>query len=348
VGINNLGQISYHNDITGASAASTVVVDKGIWQTLQVHLRIADTASQIEVWYNDALVGALSRTDSLGTNPIGRLQLGENTGGLTYDIAFDDVVAAISLIASDPISTYTPTPILTATSTQTATPTSTLAVTSTSTPTGTSTQTATPTSTLAITSTSTATSTRTATPTRTPTPSPTRTNTPLVTSTFTPTSTPTIIQGSTITLTPSADAYVNSASPNTNYGSVTTLRADGSPLVSSYLRFTVPSLNGATVTRARLLIFANSSASQGLAARAVADNTWLQGTLNYNNAPPMGIVLASMAPATGGTWITFDVTAYVTGAGTFNFGVITPGSTAISLSSRESGANAPKLILDLQ
>jgi hypothetical protein len=98
VSINNLGNLSYRNDVAGTSVNSTAAVSAGSWQTLQVHVRIAGTASQIEVWYNGALVSALSRTEAFGTNPIGRLQLGENTSGLTYDIAFDDVAAALGFI----------------------------------------------------------------------------------------------------------------------------------------------------------------------------------------------------------------------------------------------------------
>jgi len=131
VSINNLGNLSYRNDLAGTSVNSTVGVSSGSWQTLQVHVRIADTSSQIEVWYNNALVSTLSRTDVFGTNPIGVLQLGENTPALTYDIAFDDVVASLSSIggiettntpANTPTSTSTPAliPINTATPTNTA------------------------------------------------------------------------------------------------------------------------------------------------------------------------------------------------------------------------------------
>jgi hypothetical protein len=108
VSINNLGRLSYRNDVMGTSVNSTVAVSTGSWQTLQVHVRIAGPTSQIEVWHNGALVSALSRTEALGTNPIGRLQLGENTSGLTYDIAFDDVAAALSFIA-DGAATNAPT-----------------------------------------------------------------------------------------------------------------------------------------------------------------------------------------------------------------------------------------------
>lgn len=151
-----------------------------------------------------------------------------------------------------------------------------------------------------------------------------------------------------MTLIPLDDSYVNSASPTKNYGLVTTLRADASPVVNSYLRFTVPNLNGKTITHASLMIFVNSRSSQGLAAQAVADNTWAENTINFNNAPAMGNTLASASPVTGGTWIKLDVTSYVIGAGTYNFGISTPGSTAISLASGESGANSPQLIIGLQ
>jgi hypothetical protein len=150
VSINNLGNLSYRNDLTAVPVNSLVNVSPGAWQTLQVHVRIADTASQIEVWYNNVLVGALSRTEALGTTPIGVLQLGENTPGLIYDIAFDDVAAFMGGIVPTP--TYTPTNISTAT--PTVSPTSTPTNTATQTPsfTPTTTQTSSPTATNTATS----------------------------------------------------------------------------------------------------------------------------------------------------------------------------------------------------
>jgi hypothetical protein len=118
--VNNKGQLSYRNDIAGRSINSTVSVTQGIWHTLQVRARIADAAGQIEVWYDDAPVPALSRTEAFGTNPIGILQLGENTPGLVYDVAFDDVTVSLEANASP-----MPTQTLTATSTSTPTPTAT-------------------------------------------------------------------------------------------------------------------------------------------------------------------------------------------------------------------------------
>jgi hypothetical protein len=145
-----------------------------------------------------------------------------------------------------------------------------------------------------------------------------------------------------------ADTYVNASSTGTNYGSATTLRVDGSPDEHSYLKFTVSGLNGATVVSAQLLIYANSSGSQGIKASAVADNTWGELTMNYTNAPALGSLLASSTAFTSGKWVTLDVTAYITGDGTYSLGVTDPNSTAISLASRESGANAPQLIVNFK
>jgi len=153
---------------------------------------------------------------------------------------------------------------------------------------------------------------------------------------------------SSLTFSPEADTYVNADSANTNYGGLTSLRADASPDVHSYLRFNVTGLGGRTISRARLLIFANSSLAQGINAMSVADNTWGELTMNYTNAPSLGNILAHSSAVTAGSWITFDVTSYVTREGTFSFGITNSSPTAIGLDSRESGANAPQLVIDLK
>jgi hypothetical protein len=178
---------------------------------------------------------------------------------------------------------------------------------------------------------------------------PTATSIPQATATQTlpplPTSTP--VQSQTLTFTPAADSYVDSSKTTTNYGGLTTLRTDASPIVKSYMRFTVQGLNGGTVSQARLMIYANSASTQGLTAQSVADNTWGETTLTYTNAPALGSALASSGAVSTGTWVTLDVTSYVNKEGTFSFGVTTPGTTAISLASRESGTNSPKLLVSI-
>jgi hypothetical protein len=248
--------------------------------------------------------------------------------------------------------TSTPTSVATATSTATFTPTPTATVTLgvTNTPTATvtpgATNTPTPTFTSSPTSlnmnTPTFTPSSTATPSATPTSglvnTPTPTFTPLPPPT--PTSTPSV---GSVTFIPVADNYVDSANPTTNHGTATTLRMDGSPDVHAYLRFTISGFSG-TITQVRLQLFANNSDSSGIRAWAVSDNIWDELTQNYTNAPALGSQLASLGSFAAG-WVTLDVTSYITGNGTYSIGVTNLSSTAISVGSRESGANAPQLVI---
>ena len=78
-------------------------------------------------------------------------------------------------------------------------------------------------------------------------------------------------QGGSQTFTTVADAYVAGDATTTNYGTSTTLRADASPDLNSYLRFDVQGLTG-SVTSATLRIYANSASSTGYTLHAVTDN----------------------------------------------------------------------------
>jgi hypothetical protein len=140
---------------------------------------------------------------------------------------------------------------------------------------------------------------------------------------------------------------VDKSQASTNFGTSNALRVDNSPVVNSYLRFTVQGLGLRTISRVRLLIYANSASSQGITVRTVADNTWGEKTITANNAPVMGITLVTSPAVASKIWVALDVTSYVTGEGTFSFGLSTPGSTAISLASRESITFSPQLIIDL-
>ncbi len=150
----------------------------------------------------------------------------------------------------------------------------------------------------------------------------------------------------TTTFNPVADAYVNSAYPSTNYGTSTALRADSSPIVNSYLRFSVSGLTG-TVQKVTLQVYANSSLSTGITASRVADNTWGETTITYSNAPAIGTAINSSTAITGGTWISIDVTAYITGNGTYSLVLTSTNATALSMGSRES-TNPPKLVITTQ
>ena len=83
-------QLGYRNDVAGTTTASTTALGSG-WQDVRVHVAVNGASSQVEVWLGGAKVAALSRTDSLGTTQVGRIELGESATGATYDVDFDNV-----------------------------------------------------------------------------------------------------------------------------------------------------------------------------------------------------------------------------------------------------------------
>jgi hypothetical protein len=139
---------------------------------------------------------------------------------------------------------------------------------------------------------------------------------------------------------------VDSANPATNYGSLVTLRVDGSPVVRSYLRFNVSGLSG-SVLQARLRFYANSASTSGISVGGVADTTWSETGITYGNAPAVGSTVGTTSAVGAGTWQELDVTQLVSGNGLVSLGLNTGGGTAISLASRESGANAPQLVITI-
>lgn len=182
------------------------------------------------------------------------------------------------------------------------------------------------------------------TPTLTSTPASTPTSTTTPTSTFTPTAT---LPPISLTFKPVADAYVDESRARTDFGTSNSLRVDASPVVNSYLRFTVQGLGLRSISQVHLLVYAYSASFKGIDVKAVADNTWAEKTITASNAPALGSTLDTSLAVTTRTWVTFDVTSYVTGEGTFSFGLSTSGKTAISLASRESVVYTPRLVVDL-
>jgi phosphatidylinositol-3-phosphatase len=141
-----------------------------------------------------------------------------------------------------------------------------------------------------------------------------------------------------------ADAYVNSMNPATNFGTSAQLRADGFPVVVSYLRFNIKGLTG-NVKRARLRVFANSYSSVGYYALSVNDNTWDEKTITFFNAPSYARFLGKTGPFNDDVWTIVDITPYITGNGSYTLALIVPGITAVSFASRDAENHAPYLIV---
>ena len=91
------GKLAYRNDTAGTSTTSTQTVSAGLWHEVQMHVLVNGASSSVQVWLDGIKV--VDQTDSLGTAPIGRLELGDPAAARTFDVAFDNVVADPMFIA---------------------------------------------------------------------------------------------------------------------------------------------------------------------------------------------------------------------------------------------------------
>jgi len=153
----------------------------------------------------------------------------------------------------------------------------------------------------------------------------------------------------TATFTPVADAYVDSASTGTqatNYGTATTLKVDSSPVVRSFLRFDVSLPAGSTITGASLKLYTTAtSTSTGWTLYKVADTTWSETGITYNNQPALGAQLGSSGSWSGCPCFTqASIPAANLTQGLNSFGLTTTSTTSKSFHSRE-GTNVPQLVV---
>ena len=147
------------------------------------------------------------------------------------------------------------------------------------------------------------------------------------------------------TYVPVADAYVVKSSPASNYGSSSSLLADASPVTRSYVRFVVSGLSGTTVQSVVLRFYTNSTNSTGFSISALANNTWIESKITYNNAPLPGAAINRSKTFSTGTWVSVGLNTYIKGNGTYSFVVTTASTNVIKLSSREAGSRAPQLVI---
>ena len=84
----------------------------------------------------------------------------------------------------------------------------------------------------------------------------------------------------------------------------------------------------------RLRLYATHGGS-GFAVGST-DSSWTEKGITFANAPQPGTAVNTPAPH-GAGWQTVDVSALVTGSGTYSLGVTAPGSTPEVFASREAG-----------
>jgi len=91
--VTTAGNLGLRNDVAGITLVSGAQVGSG-WHALELHTVVNGAASQTEVWLDGVAVNELTTATNLGSQPVGRLQIGEVNTGRTYNVVFDDVAFA--------------------------------------------------------------------------------------------------------------------------------------------------------------------------------------------------------------------------------------------------------------
>ena len=87
------GALYYFDEVSGATAVGGQV-STGAWHELEVHATIS--TGKLQVWLDGVPVASMSRTDNLGTTPVGRVYVGEPATGRVFDVAFDNAIVSTS------------------------------------------------------------------------------------------------------------------------------------------------------------------------------------------------------------------------------------------------------------
>ena len=150
------------------------------------------------------------------------------------------------------------------------------------------------------------------------------------------------------TFTPTDDAYVQELNPTNNYGTDTQMRIrqPSSNEQHGYVKFNVSGTSG-TVTNATLRLYQNGDVQMnGPSAHAVADTSWTEGAITWNNKPAMGATLDTVNNPPQLTWVEFDVTSHVTGDGLVTLGITgTTNSNHCRFATKEDGTFIPELVV---
>jgi hypothetical protein len=93
--VNANGVLEVRNEVGATTLSSGMNVADGTWHTILLHVAVG-SSGLIETKLDGTLVPALSGAQSLGTDPVGRVQIGDTQTLHQFDAYFDDVLATSS------------------------------------------------------------------------------------------------------------------------------------------------------------------------------------------------------------------------------------------------------------
>ncbi len=149
------------------------------------------------------------------------------------------------------------------------------------------------------------------------------------------------------------DAYVNSAHPLVNYGSLSNLYVNGNG--TALLQFDLSSLPAGTTANqigsASLKLYVNRVNASGVVNVAPVSSAWSESSVTYATMPSLGSAVASFTPATAQQFIVIDITTLVQGwvaTPSSNFGIaLTTSAGDLVLDSKENDETGHAAHLDI-
>ena len=169
-------------------------------------------------------------------------------------------------------------------------------------------------------------------------------------------STVSLLTGAFGQLTPSGDAYTNTATPTTNFGSKTVLDIESTQ--TTYIQFDLSAIpsgyTSADITKASLKLYVDAVTTAGSFNVDYVNGTWTESTIDASNAPALGTTIAASVPLTTkdkNQYILVDVTAAVQAwlSGTPNDGIALVANSPLNASfdSKEATKTSHTAELDI-
>jgi pectate lyase len=140
------------------------------------------------------------------------------------------------------------------------------------------------------------------------------------------------------------DTFVRAASPDATAGAASLLEVDKSPDEHTYLRFTVPTLDG-NVARARLRLYVSNGSQGRLIVFRSTDVNWSESGMTWNTRPALGAEITRVSSVPANAVLELDVTSAVSGAGKVSFVLVGDSTDGISIYSREHTDTARRPVL---
>ncbi len=107
------------------------------------------------------------------------------------------------------------------------------------------------------------------------------------------------------------DAFVDSDSPDKNFGGAPVLWADGESRKIAYIKFNFEKLAGKTISSAVLKLFVSHASEGTFEVKAVPVSTWTGDTITYSVRPLPEEVVTTISGNQIGEWVGVDLTQFV-------------------------------------